>query len=804
MEQIDVAFDACRKLCDDIDRLGDVICTEQDTRVQVVDRMFLDVLGYPRDGLATEERSGAGFLDYRFSIAGLGRLVVEAKRTARSLGTEARQPGRAYVLRGAVFDTEAAREGINQAITYCGRKNVELACVTNGREWIVFRGSRLGDGKDTEEGMAFVFVNPKAVLENFKLFYDLLSPEAVTDLRYRAFFQEAEGQPIRPQIFKRPLRAPASANLLEHTTLSRDVERVMSSFFRKLSGDNDPELLRDCFVVTKESASADKRLARIAEDLVGRIRNIGAGPGEQLTELIARAKKAQRHEFIIIVGMKGAGKSTFVERFFTFVLPKEMAAYCTIIRVDLSESSGDDKTIVEWLDARLIDLCEAAVFGNEGPDFEELQGMFFDEYTRKRKGPQRHLYQKDKDAFKQHFGDYVERRREEQKHDFIRRVIRHIVASRKKIPCIVFDNADHFTIEFQERVFQYARSIYESELCLIIVPITDRTSWQLSREGALQSFDSESLYLPVPPASAVIETRIKYLDRKVKEARGDKGAGYFFGRGIELSIDDLNKFVGTLQTVFMNTGPIARAIEYLGNQDIRRCLEIARDVISSPHLRVDELLKSYVSADSMEIDRKRIERALIRKGYDIYPVGQHKYVQNIYYLHGDIVTTPLLGLRILQLLRDVQRGTENQTEVFITVDQVVEFFRAMTVEPRAVLVHLEEMLKTGLAWSYDPTVVRIRDTKKVEISPAGFQHLLFGMEDWVYMESMLQVTPLLEEGAFNDLYDHHGGERPDTTCRRIFAEYVLREDRRYVQVPDHLSYASQSEFANRFMRGAGF
>ena len=45
--------------------------------------------------------------------------------------------------------------------------------------------------------MAFVFGSLEGVKAGFKLFYDLLAFESVTDNRYRALFQEAEGQPIR-------------------------------------------------------------------------------------------------------------------------------------------------------------------------------------------------------------------------------------------------------------------------------------------------------------------------------------------------------------------------------------------------------------------------------------------------------------------------------------------------------------------------------------------------------------------------------------------------------------------------------
>jgi hypothetical protein len=73
-------------------------------------------------------------------------------------------------------------------------QNAELACVSKGREWKIFRGNRLGDGKDTLDGLACAFGSLKGVQDTFKLFFDLLSYDAVTGYKYRAIFREQEKQ----------------------------------------------------------------------------------------------------------------------------------------------------------------------------------------------------------------------------------------------------------------------------------------------------------------------------------------------------------------------------------------------------------------------------------------------------------------------------------------------------------------------------------------------------------------------------------------------------------------------------------
>jgi GTPase SAR1 family protein len=795
MEPIDVAAERLKLLISEVAGYKDSIRSEQDTRLKVINRVLTEVLGWPLEAISTEEPSGSGYIDYKLSIDKLARLVVEAKRDGRELGLGNRGAGRPYRLNGPVYSTKAIKEGLGQAVRYCGQKNAELACVTNGAEWVVLRGSRLGDGRDTMEGMGFVFPSLDDVQEHFALFYDLLSYEAVADIRFRAYFQEAEGRPIRAHTFRAALRSQSDRRLVSHNKLSRDLDRVMTSFFRRLSGDDDPDLLAKCFVVTRESQRADERLARISEDLIGRIRSLDTDSGEQLTDIVQRVQLTQRNEFVILVGTKGAGKSTFIDRFFRHVLPKDLLADCIVARVNLADSKGDEASVTKWLDRHLLEELERALFSDSTPTYEELQGMFYDEYVRLRDGSLRYLYERDRDDFKIDFGQRIEKRREEQPHEYIRRLVRNIVGGRRKIPCLIFDNADHFTIEFQERVFQYARSIYESELCLIIMPITDRTSWQLSTEGALRSFESESLFLPTPSPKTVLTKRIEFLEERLAEEKREPGRGYFFSRGITLSFDNLVAFSAALQTIFLKTGIVSLWIGNLANNDIRRCLEVAKNVVSSPHLAVHELLKAYVASSDIHVPRYKIKRALIKEQYDIYPDGVNSFVRNIFALDDEVETTPLLGLRLLRLLRDAQKSGTG--DPFVSFEQIIDYCQSMKVEPNATTAWLSRMLEAGLCLSYDPTVTTINTAGKLELSPAGAQHLFWGTRDTDYIQAMLEVSPLADRSVYDQLTEL--STQPNSNVWRekirVFVDYLIAEDANYCKVPDHESFVKQRQLA---------
>jgi GTPase SAR1 family protein len=792
MEIIDAAFDAFIKIIDEIKTYEYSIFSEEDTRVKIIDRILIEVFLYPFDSFTTESRAGKGFIDYKVTINNIPRLIIEAKKSGIDFDIDSSYSGRAFNLNGPVFQDKSIQEGLDQAIYYAAYKGIELSCLTNGKSWIIFRSNRLGDGKDVTEGKGFVFSTLESIRKEFKLFYELLSQEGIKDLRYRAIFQEVEGSEIRKKEFSKAIKDEGNLKVMKRDNHSQDFDKVMNDFFSRLTGDNDPEMLTECFVETKESQFAEQELIRISEDLAYRIKTLETNESEVLQNLIEKVKTTNRHEFVILIGGKGAGKSTFIERFFKNVLAEQLKESCIVVRVNLAESDGDINAVSDWLNYTLLEECERVLY-NGKPSFEEIQGMFWFEYDRLKTGTWKELYTTNKSQFKIDFGKHIEDRRENRPNEYIKRMIGDITKSRFKVPCVIFDNTDHYSIEFQEKVFQYGRSIYEKEICLVIVPITDKTSWQLSKQGSIQSFENEALYLPTPPPRKIIEKRIEFLEKKIEIEKQTKGH-YFLNRGIPIEINNIEGFVKYLQGVFLREENTSKWIGSFSNFDIRRCLELTRDLIASPHLSLEEFLKVYVASsreggEEEPVKLFRIKNALIKKVYDSYPVGNHKYIQNLFYLTGNINTSPVLSLRILQVL--VDRKNDKSEDNFLLIDQILDYFGAMGVDRSITLKHLDISLSKGLILSYDPTILSIENSRKVEISPSGFEHYLWALNDNDYLFIMLEVTPITDQQFFNFIDEtyHQWSVRNELMLR--FLIYLETEDITYCHIPSHVAFKGQ-------------
>jgi hypothetical protein len=792
IEKIDIAYNNFQKIIDEVKNYSDSLFTEQDARLKVIDRILVDVLEWPFSSILTEPHAGNGYIDYLMKIGDSNRFILEAKRDSKEFGFDKNYTARAFKLNGPVFKDKATKDGIDQAIIYCARKGAELACLSNGRQWVVFKGNRLGDGKEITDGYGFTFHSLESILNNFKLFYDLLSYSAVQDFRFRELFQVAEGIIIRTKLFKKTLFEENQIKPLKRGDYAPDFEKVMNLLFKRLSGNEDQEFVKKCFVHSEQSQLAQAKLEKISLDLINSVQKIKSKEGEELSQIIEQVKESQKNAFVIIVGGKGSGKSTFIDIFFEDVLVKKLREDCIVIKVDLKQSDGDEARIISWLNTKLLKKAEYTVF-NGAPTSDELQGMYYDEYQRRRNAFSV-LYNQDKGQFKTDFANHIENLRSKQPFDYIKRIISRITKSRKKIPCIIFDNTDHFSIEFQEKVVQYAMSIYEEEISLIIMPITDKTSWQMSKQGALQSFeDIEVLYLPTPSPKKIIEKRIHFLQTKVENTGVDQSQ-YILGSSIKLSFKDLKGFVYCLQSIFVKNKKVSTWIGNLGNLDIRRCLKITRNLISSPHLELSDLIKIYISAQNLyEIKEYKILNGLIKDKYNLYPIEQHEFIQNIYSLREDIDTSPLLTIRILQLLIDNQ-NKYSSLDSYITVSQVLGYFAGMGIEGRTILPYLDIMLKSGLCYSYDPTILDIEHVKSIEISPNGKQHYYWALHDESYIQAMIDITPILDDETYRILHEARFSKKIDWRVKIFeFIKYILGQDSLFVTIPNSSSYKGQNK-----------
>ncbi len=791
---IDEAEEKLQQLMEDLRTNPPTLETEQDTRFQIIDRILTEVLGWDRSCIKTEPHTESGFIDYLLTNSGRNRFIVEAKRAPTPLIDTRNDRLNYYKANGPAL--KSASDGLQQAKRYCSDTGVLFAALTSGYQWLAYWAIR-NDGKAPGEGKAIAFPNLDSIQDNFAIFYDLFSCEGILEERYQIHIHQAEGLSVQHIESLIPILDPSEIQLRRKTDLSSDLQTIYRGFFGSMSGDDDPEMLAKCFVESKESREADVSLTKITQNLISQVKVVNSPDATELKRQIEAAIETRRGEFVLIIGSKGAGKTTFIDRFFRLILDKPLRDNCLILRIDLADSHGDHERITPWLVARLKDELEKNLFKGAIPTYEQLQGIFMRDYDRWRHGEHKYLYQRDKQAFKEKFGQWIADLVNDDPYTYVKELLRNAVAARSLMPCIIFDNTDHFPQSFQECVFQFAQSIHRSVFSFIICPITDRTIWQLSKSGPFQSYETRAFYLPVPSTKEVLSKRISYLKEKTEDQDRNSTAEYFLNKGIRLTIGDIRAFAACVEEIFVNEEYIGRMVGWLANHDIRRSLNIAQRIITSPILSIEDLVKAYLVGDSLSLSSRRIKQALLCGDYTYFCQDDSHYVLNLFEVNPEGVTSPLTRLSILRILLDKDAGTTAPDKSYITVDDVINYFEPARLSRTILKEHLSVLLAYRLIEPYDPTENHVYEDQRIRITHSGRIHYEFCFErgEAGYMGQIAWTTPMRDFAAVDRIRDlRRRGKLDWNNWRQIFSwfiEYCLVEDEKFFSLPSNDSYIGQ-------------
>jgi predicted type IV restriction endonuclease len=246
MNGLDLGFAKIKEIFGTAAAIRENITTEEDAKLQIITRVLIEALGWNHKDISAERKNTNGFSDYIVSDLTQPAFVVEAKRIGRiPIGTQATRR-QEYKISGPAL--KAAFPAIEQAASYCAPLGIQLAVLTDGHVWIVFKPFIPGAPYFNKQ--AFVFPSFDAVQSDFATFHELLSKDNSRLGTYKLLFDKIHEnrlfvtQPMRAVINDSDLR-------IEHkSALAFDLDQVFSKYFSTLEGQDDEDMAIHCFVET--------------------------------------------------------------------------------------------------------------------------------------------------------------------------------------------------------------------------------------------------------------------------------------------------------------------------------------------------------------------------------------------------------------------------------------------------------------------------------------------------------------------------------------------------------------------------
>lgn len=302
----------------------------------------------------------------------------------------------------------------------------------------------------------------------------------------------------------------------------------------------------------------------------------------------------------------------------------------------------------------------------------------------------------------------------------------------------------------------------------------------------------------------MLSKRIEFIKEKLEGDQKQSGE-YFSGKGIRLSVSNIQAFAVCVEKVFVNTEYLGRIVGWLSNHDIRRGLQIAQRIITSPIISIEKLVSIFITEKRTAIHERRVRQAIIQGNYNGFVQKDSDFVLNVFAVSPTAISTPFAKLSILRVLMDRDVQANSPEESYMTIDDIVNYCEPIGMDQTAVVDHCGELLDYRLAEPYDPTDLQIYMDQRVKVTHAGRIHMEFALEDETYVVQMALATPIRNADiAARGREIFYGGRK----MNRIdwleilgeFANYCHNEDEIFVTVPNVPSYAGQRELRERFVR----
>ena len=259
-----------------------------------------------------------------------------------------------------------------------------------------------------------------------------------------------------------------------------------------------------------------------------------------------------------------------------------------------------------------------------------------------------------------------------------------------------------------------------------------------------------------------------------------------------------------MENIFVNEDYVGRMVGWLANFEIRRGLQIAQRIITSPIIDISELVKAYTVGEKFQPQLLNIKKALLLGDYNHFHQQESDFILNLFEIDSNAVTSPLLRLSILRLLMDVYSDNSDPEKTYLSINDILNYFEPATVSRTIVKEYLKLLLNRRLIEPYDPTETCIYESLRVKITHCGRIHYEFVTDDkdGAYMSEMSLMTPVSSQEYIlkskellieNEKLSDQDLQRIRNSQKIVkwFVEYCLEKDHLYISLPNFPSYQSQ-------------
>lgn len=509
---------------------------------------------------------------------------------------------------------------------------------------------------------------------NFQILWNCLSLEGLED---RFISKELIGEKLTPIPLKLSKSVTQYPGIKVRTPEQADLhvlsEFVLEDIGRIRDNEFEPLFLRECYcqsgALSRYSEFSKQMLAQryfglfgtgTATEPVREKRGIKSELKEPKTLLSNVSKRP-----VILVGDVGVGKTSFIHYLWKVEAADEIKN-ALVIFIDLLNAgtlTPLDKFVLDEVVHQLADEYSIDIFEDSF-----VRGIYHSELKKFERRPIGRLKSLEPEQFLREEIKFLNELTDNLEHHIIKS-LEHIQKAWKKQTVIFIDNADHRSIEDQERAFLISADIASNWAATVFVPLRPDTFDLSSKRGVLTAYHPKSFTIDPPRVDEVISKRIDFA---LKITSGEISPyGY---EQITLSAQKLESLLKCFKKAFEEREEIKEFIVNVSGENIREALELIRYFFGSPYLNIGEITRIIDEFGMYTFTLRHFLKAIIFWEYSFFNPESKSPITNIFGIYHSAPNEHFLLPIIIFTLYDLSSRAESGG--FVELEQLYGIVQA--------------------------------------------------------------------------------------------------------------------------------
>jgi hypothetical protein len=535
-------------------------------------------------------------------------------------------------------------------------------------------------------------------------------------------------------------------------SLYEELDPILRVYFNPKDREHEDEIIKKAYVssddITRyERGFEDFLRSRIVPISDARGQEVVTGKKEapDFSKRLDALASANQPYMQLVIGGVGSGKTSFLKRFFNYIIDPTLKNRLVYCRINFNEASDDLQDIRNWVCKYFIEKIKDNF--SDIIDTETEKGLLsvFSKEIKDLSGAYSLL--------KKAGGSlYTERLANDllswmaNPETFARALARSISGDRRLVLIVAFDNVDRRERESQLKIFQTGQWFMNLTKSICIMTMRDETFELYKDEKPLDAFLKTSNFYIRPPrfvdmVSKRIALAIEHLGNIDDHVLTYDIEG--FGR-VSYPATSLGTYLTAVYVdLFKKKRNITTILEGLSGRNARKSLEMFSAVLTSAHFDTKNFTQSALSSGAHHIQETVLLRALMRTNY-LYFKPAHGFVRNLYDpAMGSVVPGHFLRSEILRYLIDNRKKQgDTRFEGYFTTAHLIQYFSDRGFTPPDVEKSINSLISDDLAIAENLTYAPVKAETAVRVTASGYVHLRILAQRIEYISSCALVTPV--------------------------------------------------------------